>query len=183
MKDIKPLTGRKIKEFSKSMFLQVDAEGRKKYTWNEISKAVQKKFHKSVHFTTIQKWCKKENWEDVFDRLKMAGIEQAEKDIQSKENAIIDERSQTIADIYKSNKQIQGIAQKTILARMTGQQLFDKEQNPIVTQVQTPDIIRLLQHSEEILLELHDKKKKDDSDAGGSNTTINFIVSEKQKHV
>jgi len=163
---------KKIQEFARDLFLRVDDEGHKIHTWDSISKAILKKFKLDIHFTTIQKWSKKHDWSATFEKIKMAGIERGKQEFQRKEAQIIDEKADTIADIYKSNKQLQRLAQQTIIARMTGQKLKDKEGNEIKTDVGNTDVIRLIQHSENTLLTLHDKKpdKGDQIDLSGMTT-------------
>jgi hypothetical protein len=147
----------KIKEYAKSLFLEVNAEGKKINTWEAISKNILKKFKLEIHFTTIQKWSKRYDWEITFEKLKMAGIERGKEQLQQKENQIIDEKANTIADIYQANKRLQKLAQQTILAQMTGQKLTDKDGNIINCNVGNTDVIRLIQHSENTLLNLHNK--------------------------
>ena len=151
-----------IIEFAKELYFVVDADGKKVYTWESISKQVLKKFKLEIHFTTIQKWSKRYDWDSLFEKIKMAGIEKGKQQLQEKEKQIIDEKSQIIADIYKSNKQLQKISQQTILARLMGQELKDGNGNPINSDFGNSDLIRVLQHSETTLLELQDKKKPTD---------------------
>jgi hypothetical protein len=148
---------RKIIEFAQSLYLEVNDEGNKIHTWDSISKSIQKRFKQEIHYSTIAKWSKKYDWENLFSKIKMAGIERGKEQLQEKENKIIDERAQTIADIYKSNKQLQSLSQKTILARLTGQKLKDVNGNDLDSDFGNTDLIRILQHSEQTLLTLHDK--------------------------
>lgn len=148
-----------ILEFARNLYLEVDSEGRKANTWDGISKSILKKYNLEIHLTTIQKWSKKYDWESLFDKIKMAGIEKGEQQLQEKENILIDEKSQTIADIYKSNKQLATLSQKTLTARLAGRQIKDNEGNIINADISTADLIRILQHSENSLLELLEKKK------------------------
>ncbi len=148
----------KIRNYAKDLYFQVDDEGHKINTWEGISKAVLKHFKILIHFTTIQKWSKKYDWEDTFEKIKMAGIERGKEKFQEKENQIIDEKANTIADIYKSNKNLQKIAQQTLLARLTDQPIKDSSGKEIKADVGNTDLIRLIQHSETTLLNLHDKR-------------------------
>lgn len=150
----------KILEFALNLYLEVDAEGRRKNTWDYISKQILKKFKVEIHFTTIQKWSKRNDWESIFEKIKMAGIEKGREQLQEKQNKIIDEKSQVIADVYKSNKQIQGIAKTILLNRLLGKQMIDEQGNPMKINVANVDLIRLLQHSEQTLLSLQDKKRE-----------------------
>lgn len=150
---------KEILEFARNLYLEVDAEGKKANTWDSISKNILKKYKLEIHLTTIQKWSKKHDWEGLFEKIKMAGIEKSKQNLQDKENVIVDEKSQTIADIYKSNKQLLALSQKTIISRLTGRQLKDGEGNNIDADISTTDLVRILQHSESSLLELLDKKK------------------------
>ena len=149
-----------IIEFAKELYFVVDSEGKRVNTWESISKQILKKFKLEIHFTTIQKWSKKYDWESLFEKVKMVGIERGKEQLQQKENQLIDEKSQIIADIYQSNKKIQSITQKTLLVRLTGSKLKDGSGNPIDADISNTDLIRLLQHSETTLLELQDKKKQ-----------------------
>jgi hypothetical protein len=147
----------KIRNFAKDLYLKVDENGSKLHTWDYISKEILKKFKLEIHFTTIQKWSKKEDWSGTFEKIKMAGIEKGKEQLQEKENKLIDEKSQIIADIYKSNKTIQKLSQQTIVSRLLNQPLKDKDGNTIIADVGTTDLIRLLQHAEGTILDLHDK--------------------------
>jgi hypothetical protein len=149
---------RKIRDFAKDLFLQVDADGNKVNTWDSISKCILKKFKLEIHFTTIQKWSKAEDWNNTYEKIKMAGIESAKSELQVKENKLIDEKAQVIADIYKSNKSIQNLSKQTIISRLLGKQVTDKDGNEIKSDFGNTDLIRLLQHSEQTILTLHDKK-------------------------
>jgi len=155
----------KIKDFAKDLFLQVDAEGNKIHTWDTISKAIQKRFKEDIHYSTIAKWGAKYDWNNTFEKIKMAGIERGKEQLQEKENKVINEKANAIADIYKSNKNIQKLTQQTILSRLTGQQLKDKDGNLIKSDIGTTDLVRLLQHSEQTILNLHDKKLGNENDA------------------
>lgn len=157
-------TKENIVEFAKNLYLEVDEEGKKKNTLRLISTEIKQKFHKSVDFSTIALWSKKYDWEGIFEKIKMSGIEKAKADNQQKENQLIDEKSQTIADIYKSNKQINSLAKNHLLSRMTGKILKDSEGNEISADISNQDLIRLLQHSEDTILELHNKRKSEDKD-------------------
>jgi hypothetical protein len=153
----------KIIEFAKIQYLEVNADGFRINTWNDISKSIQKKFKQKINYSTIAKWSKKYDWESLFEKLKMAGIEKGKEQLQEKENKIIDEKSQTIADIYKSNKQLHVLSQKTIISRITGNPFLDSKGNEIKSEIGTTDLIRILQHSENGLLELLDKRKPETS--------------------
>jgi hypothetical protein len=142
-------------EYARSLFCEVKEDGQKKYTLHDIAKLVLKKCKFETTLSTIGRWAQKYDWEDTFTKLKQAGIERAKGDI---DNKIIDEKANTIADIYQANKKLEKLAQQTILARMTGQKLTDKDGNEVKSDVGNTDIIRLIQHSESTLLALHDKK-------------------------
>lgn len=166
----------KIRNFSKDLFLKVDSNGSKVHTWDSISKEILKKFKLEIHFTTIQKWSKKEDWSETYIKLKQAGIEKGKEQYQEKENKLIDEKSQVIADIYKSNKQIHGLAKNTLLARLTGQSLKDKDGNAIESKVYNSDLIRLMEHAEDTLLNLHDKKGVKSTYIDYSNTSPEVLI-------
>jgi organic radical activating enzyme len=160
-----------IIEYAKSLYIEVNEDGNRINTFQEISNKVQKKFKISKTYSTIAKWVVKYDWENTFIKLKQAGIEKGKEQLQEKENKLIDEKSQVIADIYKSNKQIHGLAKQTLLARLTGQALKDKDGNAIDSKIYNSDLIRLMEHAEDTLLNLHDKKKGDDAKG---NIVINF---------
>lgn len=145
-------------ELAKSLYVDVNADGTKKYTLQQIAKQIQNKCKIAIDLSTVSRWAKKYDWEGLFEKIKMAGIEKGKQQLQEKENQIVDEKAQTIADIYKSNKQIQKISQTTILSRLTGQDLKDSSGNTIESNVSTRDAISLLQYSEQVLLNLHEKK-------------------------
>jgi hypothetical protein len=145
----------KIKEFARDLFLQVNEVGSKKYTLHDIAKQLQQKRKYSINVSNLSRWSKKYDWEGLFIKLKQAGIEQAKSDI---ENKVIDEKAQTIADIYKSNKSIQNLSKQTILSRLLGKTVMDKDGNEIKSDFGNTDLIRLLQHSEQTILTLHEKK-------------------------
>lgn len=146
-----------IIEYAKSLYCEVDGEGSRLNTFQEISKKVQKKFKIVKTYSTIAKWAAKYDWEGTFIKLKQAGIEKGKEQLQEKENKLIDEKSQAIANIYITNKQIHNLAKNTLLARLTGQELKDKDGNVIETKVGTSEIIRLMEHAEDTILGLHDK--------------------------
>jgi hypothetical protein len=146
----------KAVDYARSLFCEVSEDGSKKYSLHEIAKQLQQKCKYSVNVSNLSRWSKKFDWEDTFTKLKQAGIEQAKGDI---DNKIIDEKAQTIADIYKGNKQIQNLAKQTILARLLAKPVKDNEGNEIKSDVTNADIIRLLQHSETTILILQDKGK------------------------
>lgn len=141
-------------ECARNLFVDVNSDGTKKYTLQQISKILQTKCKYAIDFTTLSRWAKRYDWEGLFEKVKMAGIEKATNDI---ENKVIDEKAQTIADIYRSNKQIQKISHTTILSRLTGQDIRDKDGHQIESKVSTRDAISLLQYSEQVLLNLHEK--------------------------
>jgi ribosomal protein S24E len=149
----------KIIEFAKRLYLEVNHDGKKTHTWDNISKNILKKYKLEIHFTTIQKWSKRYDWENLFEKLKMAGIEKGKQQLQEKENKLIDEKSQLVADIYKSNKTLQNLSQRTLTARLLGKPVVDSQGNEIDANFGNTDLIRILQHSESTLLELQDKKK------------------------
>ena len=146
-----------IIEYARDLFLEVDDNGKKKHTFEFISESIQKKFKKAAHYSTIAKWSVRYDWGLLFEKIKMAGIERATQTPQQRENSIIDEKSQVIADIYKSNKQLQSISKNTLMARATGQPLKDGNGNEIKTDMNNADLIRILQHAENTILLLHDK--------------------------
>jgi hypothetical protein len=166
----------KALDYARNLYVQVNENGLKKYTLQEISKKLHRDIKFEADYSTISKWAKRYLWEDTFIKLKQAGIEKAKGDI---DNKIIDEKANTIADIYKSNKQLEKIAQNTILARITGQKLKDKDGNPINTDVSDTDIIRLIQHSETILLNLHDKTQDKNLEENNILPSININISDK----
>jgi organic radical activating enzyme len=168
----------KIKDFAKSLFLEVNAEGNKIHTWDSISKAVLKRFKLEIHFTTIQKWSKKYDWASTYEKLKMAGIERGQEQLQEKENKLIDEKAQTIADIYKSNKTIQRIASQSIIAKLMGQPLKNSEGNPIETTLRDEVIARVLEKAENTLLSLHDKKAVDTQKTDYTGIDVRIIKNE-----
>jgi len=157
-------TKQTIVEFARSLYMEVDSEGKKIHTWRSISTLIQKKFKKEVNYSTVAKWATKYDWESTFEKIKMAGIERSKSEMQDKEKELIDEKSAVIADIYKSNKNIQRLSQQVILSRLTGKELKDSAGNIVSTDISNADLIRLLQHSEQSLLELHDKKKPQDQE-------------------
>jgi hypothetical protein len=165
-----------IRNYAKGLFLQVDANGNKVHTWDSISKLILKKFKLEIHFTTIQKWSKKEDWSDTFIKLKQAGIEKGKEQYQEKENKLIDEKSQVIADIYKSNKQILSLAKNTLLSRLSGQPLKNSQGEEITPKIQDANLIHLLEHAEDVLLNLHDKNRNDN---GGSIKQV-FVIGGKE---
>lgn len=150
-------TKRKIKDYAKNLYLTVNEEGNKLHTYDAIAKLVQKKYKIAINLVTIQRWCKKEDWDGTFIKLKQAGLEKGKEQLQEKENKLIDEKSQTIADIYKSNKTIQRLSQQTIVSRLLNKPLTDADGKTITADVGTTDLIRLLQHAENTILNLHDK--------------------------
>jgi organic radical activating enzyme len=154
----------KIIQYAKILYLEVNADGNRVNTFESISHKVHKKFTIEIHYSTIVKWSKKYDWENTFIKIKQAGIEKGKEQLQEKENKLIDEKAQAIADIYKGNKTIQKIAQQTLISRLTGQPLKDGSGNEIKSEIFTNDIIRLLQHSEQTILNLHDKGLKPGSE-------------------
>ena len=153
-------TKQKAVDFAKNLYLEVNDKGEKAYSCEYIAIQLQKKCKFECNQSTVYRWAKKNDWDGLFEKIKMAGIEKGKQSLQQKENQLIDEKSQVIADIYQSNKKIQGITQKTLLARLTGLKLKDGSGNPIDADISNTDLIRLLQHSETTLLELQDKKKQ-----------------------
>jgi hypothetical protein len=153
---------RKIRDYAKDLFLQVDDEGNRVNTFMKISTAIQKKFKIDINYSTIAKWSTNENWAATFEKIKMAGIELGKEQLQEKESKLIDEKAQTIADIYKSNKTIQKLTQQTILSRLTGQELKNNQGEEIKSTVGTSDLVRLLQYTETTILNLHDKRTGED---------------------
>lgn len=152
-------TKQKAVEFAKSLYLEVNENGEKAYSCEYIAIQLQKKCKYECNQSTVYRWAKNNDWDGLFEKIKMAGIEKVKNSIQQKENQLIDEKSQVIADIYKSNKTLQKISQQTILARLTGQQVKGVNGEPINADFGNSDLIRILQHAEATLLELQDKRK------------------------
>ena len=152
-------TKQKAVDFAKNLYLEVNDKGEKAYSCEYIAIQLQKKCKFECNQSTVYRWAKKNDWDGLFEKIKMAGIEKGKESIQQKENQLIDEKSQIIADIYQSNKKIQSITQKTLLSRLTGTQLKDSNGNDVNADMGNSDLIRLLQHSEATLLELQDKRK------------------------
>jgi hypothetical protein len=142
-------------EAARILYCEVNEAGQKKYTLQEIAKIVGTKCKYATTLSTISRWAIKFDWEDTFIKLKQAGIEKAKGDI---DNKIIDEKSDIIAEIYKNNKTILTLSKNHLFAKLTGQKVQDKDGNPIDVKMYTADLIRLMEHSEATLLNLHDKK-------------------------
>lgn len=152
----------KIKDFAKEQFLEVDADGNKKYTWHDISNLILKKFKKKIHLSTIQKWSKSEDWHNTYEKIKQAGIEKSNLEIQKKENILIDAKANDIAEIYKGRKTLADLSRKHLTARLTGQSLKINGDDLHIL-VETKELISILKDSEQVILNLNDKKdQKDD---------------------
>jgi hypothetical protein len=149
-------------EKARSLFCDVKENGQKKYTLQDIAKIVRTECKYATTLSTISRWAIKFDWEDTFIKLKQAGMEKAQGDI---DNKLINEKSDIIAEIYKDNKTIHSVAKNHLLARLTGQVVKDKDGNPVdVTKVYMCDLIRLMEHSEATLLNLNDKKANSKED-------------------
>jgi len=152
----------KVIDFARSLYCEVNEGGQKKYTLLQIAKLVHQKCKFAINQSTISRWVIKYDWEDTFIKLKQAGIEKAKGDI---DNKLINEKADIIAEIYKDNKTIHSVAKNHLLARLTGQPVKDKDGNPIdVSKIWMNDLIRLMEHSEATLLNLHDKKANSKED-------------------
>ena len=151
----------KIKDYAKGLFLEVDAEGNKKFTWTEISKAVQKKFKKNVHYSTIAKWAVEYDWHSTYDKIKQAGIQNANLEIQKKENILIDAKANDFAEIYKGRKTLADLSRKHLIAKLTGQ-LLKINGETLQIDVETKELINILKDSEQVILNLNDKKETQD---------------------
>ena len=96
----------KIKEFAKDLYTQYDNEGKKKYSFRDISTEIQQRFNKKIHYSTIQKWSKdpEQNWDGLNQKIKQHAIQKANDERFTAEEKIIDARSEDLAEVYKYAK-------------------------------------------------------------------------------
>jgi len=164
----------KIKDYAKDLFLQVDENGNKKYSLRDICEKILQKFHKSIDPKTILNWSNKENWINIYEKTKQAGIEQSKEDFHKKENQLIDAKANDIAEIYKGRKQLSELARKHLSARLTGQKIKINGQDVNIS-MRDNELLKLLQDSENTILNLNDK-----SIGENKNTNFNIVISKKE---
>ena len=142
-----------VMDYAKGLYCTVDKlDGRKKYTYIQISKEIEVKFGLRIEQHNLINWSVQGNWEKTFDNVKMAGIEKADIAIAEKENQIIDEKSNIVSDIYSKNKNLWKKAVEHVEKRLSGEaasEMFDA------------DAIKILQSAQTIMLALNDKISRD----------------------
>jgi len=164
-----------IKKFAKRLYLEVNSEGKKKYSLEDISKKIKGRFREPVHFTTIQKWAKYEDWDGLIEKIRIIGLDKAEieqkeklkeinklqneKQQQRENNKLVDENSAVISEIYKSNNDLRLISERTLISRLTGNKIIYNGKE-ISSEIKTNDLIRIFQNAERTLITLNSKHKK-----------------------
>jgi hypothetical protein len=142
-----------VMDYAKGLYCTVDKlDGRKKYTYIQISKEIEIKFGLRVEQHNLINWSSQGNWEKTFDNVKMAGIEKADIAIAEKENQIIDEKSNIVSDIYSKNKNLWKKAVEHVEKRLSGQ---------VASEMFDTDAIKILQSAQTIMLALNDKISRD----------------------
>ena len=89
-------------EFAKNMFLELDQEGKQAYTFEIISNAIQNKFKKKVHYSTIAKWAKKFEWYRLLSETKSFSVQKAIQN-QDEKDRIIQSAKADHASMYFSS--------------------------------------------------------------------------------
>lgn len=91
-----------IIDFAQKLFLEYDSNGKKVNSSRAISAAIQQKFRKKVHDTTVLNWAKKFDWTGLNERIKQQSIEKATEEKFTKEEQLIEAESDKLAEDYKN---------------------------------------------------------------------------------
>lgn len=135
----------KIKDYARNLFLEVDGEGKQIYSTRKIAEKIQQKFSKTIHSTTVLNWAKKGEWEKLFIKSKVQGVQKANESIDKQETKLLDKKSDEIANIIKQCRWIKDTMFNKIVSDMKN----DKELNENT-------IVQLLKYSTDIILNIND---------------------------
>ncbi|HCL55459.1 MAG TPA: hypothetical protein DHW82_00400 [Spirochaetia bacterium] len=95
-----------IIEHAKDLYLTVNEEGGHKYSFREIEQILNKELGVQKKYNTIQNWAKKNDWERLFQDSKNLGMEKAINEKLDKESAIIDRKSDEVAEKYQALNEV-----------------------------------------------------------------------------
>ena len=93
-----------IHEFAKNLFLEFSEDGSRKYSYRQISTAIEQAFNEKVNYTTVRNWSDKDRWEVLRQEAINRGIEKVVSESMEKEETIREAKSRESADIYKIHK-------------------------------------------------------------------------------
>lgn len=141
----------KIKRYALNLYLTVNKKGERENSFRAIAKKIHQKFSKDVDNTTIRLWSKEEKWQALFTKQKQYGIEKAIKSKKEKEQAILDKKSDIIADLYRI-KEGQFKATANIIAQRLKKQLDNPEEETLSTR----DAVAIGQMAYEALMNLNE---------------------------
>jgi hypothetical protein len=93
----------KLKSYARELYLELDTEGQRVFSFAEISAKLRDKFGNTVSDDTIRNWSQFDKWETLLQIAKNVGIEKALKEKETREEAIKEKKADEIAEIYKAN--------------------------------------------------------------------------------
>ena len=99
----------KIIDFAKDLYLQYDANGNKVYSLRDNSTKIQQKFNKKINYSTIKNWAEKYKWNATLEKTKQYGIEKATQENLTKEEQLIESKSNELAKNFKNAKTLSDI--------------------------------------------------------------------------
>ena len=93
----------KIIDFAKSLYIQIDKRGEKKYNPRQICVKIKNKFGEKYTPTTIENWAEKYDWKGVLDRVRKYGIEAANG---TPDNELVERNGNEVKQIYQDALEI-----------------------------------------------------------------------------
>ena len=103
--------------YAEELYCSYNADGTRSFTLREISKALEKKFKKSTHYSTVKSWADKFEWDKLNARIKQQSIEKAKKLPEQKftvSEQLVEVESDKLAKDYKNAENMANIGYNVI---------------------------------------------------------------------
>ena len=117
----------KIIDYAKKLYLKYDTDGNRINSFRAIEKKLLQKGYKKVTHTTIKRWSETYDWNGVHEKIKIHSIEKAKEKNFTKEEQIIDAKSNDLAEIYKQSMNVFRASSITIKKAFDKGELTAKE--------------------------------------------------------
>ena len=135
---------------AKELYLEINKDGKRKYSITEIAEKINNKYKNNINRTTVFRWSKKYCWQELYTKMKQYGLEKAleiqeeeEEDVMIEEK-IIEKESDVFAEIFRDYKILFDFSKKTI-----------KERFKTPDEISNNDLIKLMKISSDVLMDFH----------------------------
>lgn len=166
------------KEFAKSLYIQYDGEGNKKYSLRDIESKLLQGGYKKVTHQTIKRWATKYDWNKLNEKIKQQSIEKASEERFTKEEQLIEAESDNLAKDFKRAEDLAKGSHDILMSA------FDGTENKLVS---VKDAITIYKTSTEIKFRIMDIPAPTDSNSkiifefGGTELSLEDFKSDDSK--